>query len=47
MSINKEKIISNESLNIEILNVKLDDKVEKYLNKKNIYPAYHLSKRIG
>lgn len=45
MSINKEKIISNESLNIEILNVKLDDKVEKYLNKKNIYPAYHLSKK--
>ena len=45
MDIDKSKIISNEEGEIEILNVKLDSDVEMYINKKGIYPAYHLSKK--
>ena len=30
---------------IEILNLKLDEQVEKYIIKKEIYPSYHLSKK--
>ena len=45
MNIDKSKIISNEKGDIEILNLKLDEKVEKYINKKGIYPSYHLSKK--
>ena len=45
MNIDKSKIISKESGEIEILNVKLDDEVEKYLKQKGIYPSYHLSKK--
>ena len=45
MNIDKSKIIPEEKGEIEILNVKLDDEVEKYLKQKGIYPSYHLSKK--
>ena len=45
MNIDKSKIISDDSGEVEILNVKLDDDVQKYLGKNGIYPSYHLSKK--
>ena len=45
MNLDRSKIILDKSGEIEILNVKLDDEVEKYLKKKGIYPSYHLSKK--
>lgn len=45
MNIDKSKIIPKKTGIVEVLNVKLDNKVEGYLNKKGIYPAYHLSKK--
>ncbi len=45
MNIDKSKIISKEKGEVEVLNVKLDDEVPKYLEQKGIYPAYHLSKK--
>ena len=44
MNIDKSKIISDDSGEVEILNVKLDD-VQKYLSENGIYPSYHLSKK--
>ncbi len=45
MNIDKSKIIPNESGKIEVLNVKLDEEVEKYLRHKGIYPSYHSNKK--
>ena len=45
MNIDKSKIISEKSGEIEVLNVKLDDKVGNYIDTKGIYPSYHLSKK--
>lgn len=45
MNVDKSKIIPKETGEIEVLNVKLDDEVEKYLKQKGIYPGYHLSKK--
>ena len=45
MNPDKSKIVPSEKGQIEILNVKLDDEVKTYLNKKGIYPSYHLSKK--
>ena len=45
MNIDKSKIISDKAEEIEVLNVKLDDDVQKYLGVKGIYPSYHLSKK--
>ena len=45
MNIDRSKIISDKSGEIEILNVKLDDVVQNYLGVKGIYPSYHLSKK--
>lgn len=45
MNVDKSKIIPKEKGVIEVLNVKLDDEVEKYLKQKGIYPGYHLSKK--
>ncbi len=47
MNIDKSKIIPEETGEIEVLNVKLDDAVTKYLKKRGIYPAYHMSKKVG
>lgn len=45
MNIDKSKIILKETGEIEVLNIKLDDKVDKYLKQKGIYTSYHLSKK--
>ena len=45
MNIDRSKINSDESGEIEVLNVKLDDDVQNYLDVKGIYPSYHLSKK--
>lgn len=45
MNIDKSKIIPKEEGEIEVLDIKLDDDVPKYLGKKGIYPAYHMSKK--
>ena len=45
MDIDKSKIIPKENGKIEILNLKLDNEIEKYLNGKGFYKAYHMSKK--
>lgn len=45
MNIDKSKLIPEKTGEIEILNVKLDEKVPIYLEQKGIYPSYHLSKK--
>ena len=45
MNIDKSKIISEETGEIEVLNLKLDDDVPKCLKIKGIYPAYHMNKK--
>ena len=45
MNINKSKIIPKENGEVEVLNLKLDNDVEKYLKIKGIYPAYHMNKK--
>lgn len=45
MNIDRSKLNPNESGEVEVLNVKLDDLVYIYLNKEGIYPAYHMSKK--
>ena len=45
MNIDRSKINSDESGEIEVLNVKLDNEVHNYLGVKGIYPSYHLSKK--
>ena len=45
MNIDKSKIIPKENGEVEILNLKLDNDVEKYLKIRGIYPAYHMNKK--
>lgn len=45
INIDKSKIVPGESGEIEILNIKLDDEVNKYLNVNGVYPSYHLNKK--
>lgn len=45
INVDRNKIISKESGNVEILNIKLDNDVEEYLKEKGFYPSYHLSKK--
>ena len=45
MNIDRSKLNPNESGEVEVLNVKLDDLVDYYLKKEEIYPAYHMSKK--
>ena len=45
MNIDRSKLNSNESGEVEVLNVKLDDLVDTYLKEEGIYPAYHMSKK--
>ena len=45
MNIDRNKLNPNESGEVEVLNVKLDDLVDTYLKKEGIYPAYHMSKK--
>lgn len=45
MDVNKNRLVKDENIIVEVINVKLDNLVEKYLNKKGIYKAYHMSKK--
>lgn len=46
MNLEKGKITGEEeSEEVEVLNVKLDDDVQKYLKVNGIYPSYHQSKK--
>lgn len=45
MNFDKSKIIPKENGEVEILNLKLDNDVEKYLKIRGIYPAYHMNKK--
>ena len=45
MKLDKSKVIKEEVGLVEVLNVKLDDKVEEYIQREGIYPAYHSSKK--
>ena len=45
MKIDKSKLIKNDKGPIEILNIKLDLEVSKYLKTKGIYKAYHMNKK--
>lgn len=45
MNLDKSKLVKDEVGLVEVLNVKLDDKVEEYIQRKGIYPAYHSSKK--
>ena len=45
MNVDKSKIMPNLSGEIEILNLKLDDKVGESLKIRGIYPAYHMNKK--
>ena len=45
MNIDRSKLDYNESGEVEVINVKLDNLVDTYLKKDAIYPAYHMSKK--
>ena len=45
LNVDKSKVINNESGEIEIINVKVDDLVNSYLKENAIAPAYHMSKK--
>lgn len=45
LNVDKSKVINNESGEIEIINVKVDDLVNSYLKEKGIFPVYHMSKK--
>ena len=45
LNVDKSKIIHNLTGEIEIINLKLDDKVSEYFNHDGIYPAYHMNKQ--
>ena len=44
LNVDKSKIIHNLTGEIEIINLKLDDKVLDYINHDGVYPAYHMNK---
>lgn len=45
MNVDRSKLIINQSGEIDVMNVKLDDKVPKYLKEIGIYPSYHMNKK--
>lgn len=46
MNIDKSKLNKKDNGEVEIINVKLDDKkIKDLLNKKGFYPAYHMNKK--
>lgn len=46
MNVDKSKIVKDtKSKKVEVIDLKLDDDVEKYLSKPNFYPAYHMNKK--
>jgi len=45
MNIDRSKITSGKTGEIEVLNVKIGDDVQKYLSIEGIYPSYHSNKK--
>ena len=45
LNVDKSKVMNNLSGEIEILNLKLDNNIAKYLDKRGVTPAYHMSKK--
>ncbi len=45
MNIPKEKIVKKSKGNVDVMNLKLDSKVNDILKIKGIYPAYHMNKK--
>ena len=45
LNVDKSKIIHNLTGEVEIIDLKLDDKVSEYLNHDGVYPAYHMNKK--
>jgi len=45
MNVDRSKLDKKRKGEVEILNVKLDDKVKTYLEKDGFYEAYHMSKK--
>ena len=45
MNIDRSKIVENMTGEIEVLNVKLDDSIQNYIEKEGIYPGYHANKK--
>ena len=44
MQIDKSKLINDEGL-VEVINVKVDDLVDNYVDNKSIFKAYHMNKK--
>ena len=45
MNLDKSKLQKEKTEVVEVLNVKLNDRVKEYIQQEGIYPAYHLSKK--
>lgn len=45
MDLDKKKVLHEEEGPSEVLDLKLDDLVSSYLEKKSVYPAYHLNRK--
>jgi len=45
MDVNKNRLVKDENILVEVINVKLDELVDNYLNKEGIYKAYHMAKK--
>lgn len=44
-NVDKNKLIAKEEGEVELINLKLDELTNSYLNNKGIYKAYHMSKK--
>ena len=45
MNIPKNKIVGDSNTEIEVINIKLDEKTDELLNKNGIYKAFHMNKK--
>ena len=45
MNIKRDRLIQNSEGFVEVINLKLDDKVTELLLVDGIYPAYHMNKK--
>ena len=45
MNIDRSRIVSGGSGEVEVMNLKIDDLVPLYLTKEGIYPSYHMNKK--
>ena len=45
MLIGRERLVADEEGEVEVMNLKLDDRVAEWLGRDGIYPAYHMNKK--